>query len=259
MPENPKNLFVDYYKVLQVWPTASVEVIKKSYFKLAKLHHPDVAGKADGDCADDEIDFALINEAFAVLSNPAKRRQFDEDLKKQGAKGTQKESDKRSAILAFEQAKTAMKHNHYDKAIVLLRSAIKYDPNNPAYLSWYGFSLAAVKSNLHEARDSCKKALQMEFYNPEFYANLGYVYHQAGLDSTAQECFLEALKWDPENALARKHVKDDGSGHKSLCGKLFSFLGLTSDTSKEERARSKRISKVHLRPSRTASLKKYNN
>lgn len=260
MAVDSKKHFVDYYKILQVWPTASVDVIKKSYFKLAKLHHPDVAAKSGGEGGDDDIDFALINEAFSVLSNSAKRRQFDEELKKRGnngSKGAQNECDKRSAILAYEQAKTAMKHNHYDKAIVLLRSAIKYDPNNPTYLSWYGFSLAALKSNLHEARDSCKKALQMEFYNPEFYANLGYVYHRAGLHSTAQECFQEALKWDPENNLALKYIHDDGSRQNGFCGKLLSFLGLTSDKSKTDHT-ARRIKKVHMRPSRAASLKKYN-
>jgi len=251
-----KKQFVDYYKVLQVWPTASGDVIKKSYFKLAKLHHPDVAGKAEGD---DDIDFALINEAFAVLSDPGKRREFDEELKKSGDKGERKESDKRSAILAYEQAKTAMKHNHFDKAVVLLRSAIKYDPNNPTYLSWYGFSLAALKSNLHEARDSCKKALEMEFYNPEFHANLGYVYHRAGLHSTARECFQEALKWDPDNALAKKHLNLGGAKQGGFFGKLLNLLGFTSKSSHPEPSVHGHISKVHVKPYRSsASLKKYN-
>jgi curved DNA-binding protein CbpA len=258
MAVESKKKFVDYYKVLQVWPTASADVIKKSYFKLAKLHHPDVAGKPGGD-KEDDIDFALINEAFAVLNDPAKRRQFDDALKKQGTKGGNKESDKRSAMLAYEQAKTAMKHNHYDKAIVLLRSAIKYDPNNPTYLSWYGFALAALKSNLHEARDACKKALQTEFYNPEFYANLGYVYHRAGLHSTACECFQEALKWDPENALALKHLHQKRSQESGFFGKLLSFLGLTSKSSPEESSAGIRVTKVHLKPfHHQASLKKYN-
>lgn len=261
MATESKKEFVDYYKVLQVWPTASVDVIKKAYFKLAKLHHPDVTGKAGMEEGEDDIDidFALINEAFAILSNATKRRQYDEELKKRGNRGEKKESDKRSAILAYEQAKTAMKHNHYDKAVVLLRSAIKYDPNNPTYLSWYGFSLAALKSNLHEARDACKKALQMEFYNPEFYSNLGYVYQRAGLHSTARECFQEALKWDPENALALRHLNQRGRCEMNFFVKLLYFFGLTSLKSGEEQSERKRISKVHLKPYRhPASLKKYN-
>lgn len=221
-----RNQFIDYYQVLQVWPTASLEAIKKSYFKLAKLHHPDVAAKSTDSQGDKSVDFTLINEAFKILSNDSKRRQFDEELKSRGGCTTEmKEADKRSAQLAFEQAKTAMKHNRYDKAVVLLKSATKYDDTNPAYHSWFGFALAAINTNLHEARDACKKALEMEFYNAEFHANLGYVYHQAGLTSTARESFLEALKWDPDNALALKHLHGSAQKPKGVLQSILSLLG----------------------------------
>ena len=98
-----------------------------------------------------------------------------------------------------------MKHNRYDKAVVLLKSAIKYDPSNPAYYSWYGYSLGALNTRLHEARDACKKALEIEFYNADYHANLGFVYQQAGLTSTARESFEEALKSGPRTP-ARQQV-----------------------------------------------------
>jgi curved DNA-binding protein CbpA len=216
--------FVDYYQVLGVWPTADLDAIKKAYFRLAKIHHPDVATGEEGD---DNIDFKMINEAFAILSDPLKRRSFDEKLKKKtgGDKSERKESDRRSAHLAYEQARTAMSANRYDKAIVLLKSAIKFDDSNAAYHSWYGFALATLKTHLHEARDACKKALEMEFYNSDYHANLGFVYHQAGLTSTANECFAEALKWDPDHKLALKYYKtaDSGKSKGPLSG-LFSFF-----------------------------------
>ena len=77
MEQNTK--FIDYYEVLNVWPTADPDAIKKAYFKLAKLHHPDVAGESTGKGG---VDFKLINEAFAVLSDPVQRREFDEKLKR---------------------------------------------------------------------------------------------------------------------------------------------------------------------------------
>ncbi len=223
--------FVDLYQVLRVWPTASDDAIKKAYFNLAKLFHPDVAPRnGDGnDCNNgDDVDFKKVNEAYAVLIDPVKRREYDEQLKQFGSRQKRwhaKEADKRSALLAFEQGRTAMKHNRYDKAVVLLKSAIKYDPANAAYHSWYGFSLGALSTRLHEARDACKKALEMEFYNADFHANLGYVYWQAGLKSTAFESFNEALKWDPEHMLALKYInngskKENGGFVKGL----FSFM-----------------------------------
>jgi curved DNA-binding protein CbpA len=220
------NEFVDYYQVLRIWPTATDDAIKKAYFNMAKLFHPDVADK-DSDETNGDVDFKLINEAYAILSDPIKRLAYDESLKKYGARdrrSTAKEADKRSAQLAFEQARTAMKHNRYDKAVVLLKSAIKYDDSNAAYHSWYGFALGALNTRLHEARDACKKALEMEFYNADYHANLGYVYHQAGLKSTADENFQEALKWDPDHALALKYLK--GNDKKQNGGLMKGLLGL---------------------------------
>lgn len=222
--------FIDFYQVLQVWPTASETAIKKAYFSLAKLHHPDVAGKNGG--ANESVDFKLINEAYAVLSDPGRRREYDEQMRRLGQKhpSGKPEKDRRSAHLAYEQARTAMKHNRYDKAVVLLKSAIKYDDSNPAYHSWYGFALGALKTRLHEARDACKRALEMEFYNADFHANLGYVYYQAGLKSTASECFREALNWDPDHGLALKYLKmNEKDKGKGLIKTLRSLFGGASE------------------------------
>jgi curved DNA-binding protein CbpA len=221
--------FVDYYQVLRIWPTASEDAIKKAYFNLAKLFHPDVVGRGSGEAgsAPGEVDFKMVNEAYSVLSDPIKRREYDGLFKLHAPRerrSSAKDADKRSAQLAFEQARTAMKHNRYDKAVVLLKSAIKYDPTNAAHHSWYGFSLGALNTRLHEARDACKKAVEMEFYSADFHANLGFVYYQAGLNSTAYESFMEALKWDPEHALSLKYSKLAKTNTGILKG-LFSGFG----------------------------------
>lgn len=59
----------DYYKILEVDKTASKEEIKKAYRKLAHKHHPDKGG--------DEAKFKKLSEAYAVLSNDEKRKQYD--------------------------------------------------------------------------------------------------------------------------------------------------------------------------------------
>jgi curved DNA-binding protein len=64
----------DYYAVLGVPKNADQEVIKKAYRKLALKHHPD---KNPGDSKAEEK-FKEITEAYAVLSDPEKRRQYDQ-------------------------------------------------------------------------------------------------------------------------------------------------------------------------------------
>ena len=66
--------FKDYYDVLGVPRNASDEDIKKAFRKLARQYHPDVAKDKMGA----ENKFKEINEANEVLSDPEKRRKYDE-------------------------------------------------------------------------------------------------------------------------------------------------------------------------------------
>src|SRR5947209_2309522 len=65
----------DYYAALGVPKDASQADIKKAYRKLARQHHPD-ANKG-GDAASEEK-FKEISEAYDVLSDEAKRKDYDE-------------------------------------------------------------------------------------------------------------------------------------------------------------------------------------
>lgn len=63
----------DYYKTLGVARDATADELRKAFRKLAMQHHPD---RNPGDKAAEER-FKEINEAYAVLSNPEKRKQYD--------------------------------------------------------------------------------------------------------------------------------------------------------------------------------------
>ncbi len=66
--------YKDYYKILGLEKTASVADIKKAFRKLAVKHHPD---KNPGDKKAEEK-FKEINEANEVLSDPLKKKKYDE-------------------------------------------------------------------------------------------------------------------------------------------------------------------------------------
>lgn len=66
--------YKDYYEILGVARGASDADIKKSFRKLARQYHPDVAK----DKKHAEEKFKEINEAYEVLGDPAKRKKYDE-------------------------------------------------------------------------------------------------------------------------------------------------------------------------------------
>jgi curved DNA-binding protein CbpA len=60
---------MDPYQVLQVDPRADHDVIRAAYRVLARRHHPDLGGNA--------VRMALVNDAWAILGDPAARRRHD--------------------------------------------------------------------------------------------------------------------------------------------------------------------------------------
>ena len=66
--------FVDYYKILGLTKNASPKDVKNAYRKLARKYHPDL----NPNNQDAKTNFQQINEANEVLSDPEKRKKYDQ-------------------------------------------------------------------------------------------------------------------------------------------------------------------------------------
>ena len=65
----------DYYEVLGVAKTATEDELKKAYRKLAKKYHPDANPNNKEEA---EAKFKEVNEAYEILSDPQKRKMYDQ-------------------------------------------------------------------------------------------------------------------------------------------------------------------------------------
>jgi curved DNA-binding protein len=65
--------YKDYYAIMGLKRDAKPEEIKQAYRKLARKYHPDVSKEKDA-----EERFKEVNEAYEVLKDPEKRKQFDQ-------------------------------------------------------------------------------------------------------------------------------------------------------------------------------------
>jgi curved DNA-binding protein CbpA len=61
----------DYYEVLQIIPEAESEVIEGAYKRLAAKYHPDNKKTGDADR------FRLIREAYEILADPVRKKEYD--------------------------------------------------------------------------------------------------------------------------------------------------------------------------------------
>ena len=69
------NAFVDFYELLRVSPGAEIESIQRVHRALAARYHPD--NKETGDLER----FLRVNDAYKILSDPEKRKEFDSQYK----------------------------------------------------------------------------------------------------------------------------------------------------------------------------------
>ena len=67
-----------FYEVLEVSENASGEIIEKAYKVLAKKYHPDLQSAAQKKSAEEKM--KTINEAYDVLGDPEKRKEYDAKL-----------------------------------------------------------------------------------------------------------------------------------------------------------------------------------
>jgi curved DNA-binding protein CbpA len=72
---------VDHYRVLQVSHDAEPEVIDRAYRTLSMKYHPDVVPEGQRESAHRRMQ--RINLAYAVLSEPTRRRDYDRTLAQQ--------------------------------------------------------------------------------------------------------------------------------------------------------------------------------
>lgn len=68
----------NYYEILEVSKNASKEVIEKAYKVLAKKYHPDLQEPANKKISEEKM--KLINEAYEILSDDNKRRNYNIEL-----------------------------------------------------------------------------------------------------------------------------------------------------------------------------------
>jgi curved DNA-binding protein CbpA len=198
--------FTDYYSILGIEKWATLDKIKKAYYKAAKEFHPDKHLYLPSETLKPKLNmiFSQITDAYKILSDPKMRREYDRSLSNRPAKiGSNKLEIARAR---FKEGKDAFKKGAYTEAAELFGQAAYLDSSVPAYHFYHGLSLTKNKK-LGEAEKAISKALKIEPFNADYMAEVGHIYLQLGFNLRAKNTFEKAIKLDPANERAAEGLQ----------------------------------------------------
>jgi len=240
----PADSYGSHYQVLGIGRKASREDVDLAYFELARKFHPDVAG----DSPETVSKFARINEAYLVLSDPAEREKYDEEIAEtmpwepepvviQEAVPTEETAEEEAPA----QQAPVRERQRRAEAAEAPRPGGAMDPRALARIKasagrliregdfWKSGDLlnkasmafpkdpevrrmqaiaADGRGRLREAAEYLKAACEAEYFNPENHFLLGRIYTRAEQFALARKSFENALSWQEDHEGARKALED---------------------------------------------------
>lgn len=222
-----KNLEnINYYQVLDVAEGASLEDIKKSYFRLARKFHPDLFSRKLPAESVQKIHsvFDRITKAYQTLSDEKKKQEYDDQLsapREDDKKNVGKDAEKR-----FRQGKTLFDQARYEEALVFLEQAVRLSQDRARYFMLLAMTQTKLQIYRKEAEKNFIRATKLEPWNAEAYVGLGILYKKEGLNIKAKKQFERALQIDPDHKIALRELRgsDREKGRSSLKDMKFKDL-----------------------------------
>ncbi len=140
---NGKDVFVDYYELLQVSPNAEPEAIRRIHRLLAARYHPDNIETGNSER------FLLLNEAYSTLSDPEKRLAYDtkHDLRqtqllpvfemKEFVEGVEGEVNRRMGILSLLYQRRRQNSNDPGYSLLEFESLMGFPREHLEFALWF--------------------------------------------------------------------------------------------------------------------------
>lgn len=200
-----------YYELLGVPPDAPVAVIQSAFFQLAKTWHPDRLPPELADVRELATKvFARMSEAHQILTDPDRRREYDEKTERGGDDAAEQEQVQRilRAQTAYQKALVLMKRNSLEAAEAEARRAADDDPEQADYLGLVAW-LEALKpgAKLEPLIAELDRAVRMEENNLRVRWFRGQLLKRIGRENKAIADFRFIMERDPKHVDAQREVR----------------------------------------------------
>jgi len=188
---------INYYEILGVDRTATVEQIRDRFRKLARENHPD--RYTGPDKADAERRFQTLTEAMNVLTNSQRRKQHDAEIS--AGVGAKSPADLTQVAKAYmAKGVKAFKENDIRSAYENFDMAVKHNPQDGKAFHYLALAAVRMPSMMRQAVQAIETAVQREPLNPAYLKDAGLICKRAGLVAKAERYLDQALQWDHDNA-----------------------------------------------------------
>lgn len=200
---------LDHYQLLEVPRAATRSQIVASADKMKHEYAPATYPPVVKDA------LAAINkrldEASAVLENPARRQAYDKLLTQRSGRPDGDDMQRRAARRSianqnFQRARELSATGDYYGAIVLLKQTVTFAPDHAEAWHLLGACQERNPKWRRDAAESFQRALSLDPNSVTALISLGDLYRTEGLISRAQSCYEDVLKIAPENAEAKSRL-----------------------------------------------------
>jgi len=190
----------NYYQILGISPSATLEEIRKAYHRLARQYHPDV--NPDRQTVDT---FKEITRIYEILTDPIARRDYDQQLAQPSPPQTNQEADEgqtrtnseqQQAIEFYQQGWKQSQKLNYQEAIANYTRAIELNPQLVAAYYYRGFARSQL-SNDRGAFADYTAALKLNRDLPEIYYYRGLTRFKLANLSGSLDDFDRAVALNP--------------------------------------------------------------
>lgn len=202
-----------YYDILGVDTKADIDELKRAYFSLAKMFHPDRYHSTGGETLRRiQHAFTELAQAHETLKNEESREMYDyrirkelSDREKREAGGSTGTGDMmiEQGIENFERGFSLLMDNEPDAALPFLARAIHFSPKNGRYHSYYGKALSADPNKRHKAEAEMQTGLKLDPDNPTLRIVLAEFFVEHNLLKRAEGELNRLLAIFPSNREAR--------------------------------------------------------
>ena len=215
---------MNYYDILGVSRNATTEKITAAFKKLVRDLHPD-RFNTEEEKKEAEQKFKEITQAFNVLKDPEKRREYDKQLQESSFGGSKGSESSVNSNELFKKALVFYRKGNYENAESFFQGAINRGMSTAD--AYYHLALAQMHLPRRNKKvvENLENAISLDPLNAKYRLTLADFYLERGVKSKAIHHYKRVLKLEPNNKRVIEILRNFGIiKQKSFLEKLFGNL-----------------------------------